>query len=37
LHSQCLESVADDSEGLDPEQVFDRLEEKYELPAEATN
>jgi antitoxin ParD1/3/4 len=24
-----LEAVADDSEGLDPDPVFDRLEEKY--------
>jgi antitoxin ParD1/3/4 len=35
LRQQWKESVADDSEGLDPDRVFDRLEEKYGLSAEA--
>jgi antitoxin ParD1/3/4 len=29
LRRQWLAAVADDSEGLDPDPVFDRLEEKY--------
>jgi antitoxin ParD1/3/4 len=29
LRRQWQEAVADDSEGIDPDQVFDRLESKY--------
>jgi antitoxin ParD1/3/4 len=30
LRKQWQQATADDSEGLDPDQVFDRLESKYE-------
>jgi hypothetical protein len=33
LRKRWLEAVADDSEGLDPDEVFDRLETKYNLRA----
>jgi antitoxin ParD1/3/4 len=36
LRKRWLEAVADDSEGLDPDQVFDRLERKYDGLAEST-
>src|ERR1035441_9980941 len=29
LSGQCVAAVADDSEGLEPDPVFDRLEAKY--------
>jgi antitoxin ParD1/3/4 len=35
LRKQWLEAVADDSEGLDPDTVFDRLESKYDGLAKA--
>jgi antitoxin ParD1/3/4 len=35
LRSRWQEAVVDDSEGLDPEPVFDRLEAKYDSLAEA--
>ncbi|MDR3726924.1 MAG: type II toxin-antitoxin system ParD family antitoxin [Terracidiphilus sp.] len=35
LRKQWLEAVADDSEGLDPDPVFDRLESKYDGLAKA--
>jgi antitoxin ParD1/3/4 len=35
LRKQWLEAVADDSEGLDPDPVFDRLESKYNGLAKA--
>jgi antitoxin ParD1/3/4 len=35
LRKLWLEAVADDSEGLDPEPVFDRLESKYDGLAKA--
>jgi antitoxin ParD1/3/4 len=35
LRKQWLEAVADDSEGLDPDPVFDRLEGKYDGLAKA--
>jgi antitoxin ParD1/3/4 len=34
LRKKWLEAVADDSEGLDPDQVLDQLEAKYERLAE---
>jgi len=36
LRKAWLEAVADDSEGLDPDAVFDRLESKYDGMARAT-
>jgi antitoxin ParD1/3/4 len=36
LRRRWQEAVADDSEGLDPDPVFDRLESKYDGLAEAT-
>lgn len=36
LRKRWLEAIADDSEGLDPDQVFDRLERKYDGLAEST-
>jgi antitoxin ParD1/3/4 len=36
LRKCWLEAVADDSEGLDPDDVFDRLETKYDRLAEET-
>jgi antitoxin ParD1/3/4 len=36
LRKQWQEAVADDSEGLDPEPVFERLESKYNGLAKAT-
>ena len=36
LRKAWLEAVADDSEGVDPDLVFDRFEKKYESLAEAT-
>jgi antitoxin ParD1/3/4 len=36
LRSRWLEAVADNSEGLDPDQVFDRLERKYDDLAKST-
>jgi antitoxin ParD1/3/4 len=36
LRKVWQEAVADDSEGLDPDQVFDLLERKYERLAEKT-
>jgi len=36
LRKKWLDAVADDSEGLDPDQVFERLESKYESLAEST-
>lgn len=36
LRKQWQEAVADDSEGLDPDSVFDRLQGKYDDLAEAT-
>lgn len=35
LRQKWLEAVADDSEGLDPDAVFDRLEKKYDALAKA--
>lgn len=35
LRSRWQEAVADDSDGFDPEPVFDRLEAKYDALAEA--
>jgi antitoxin ParD1/3/4 len=35
LRKAWLESVADDSEGLDPDAVFKRLESKYDRLADA--
>ena len=35
LRKQWLEAVADDSEGLDPDPVFDRLQSKYDGMAKA--
>lgn len=35
LRRQWREAVADDSEGLEPEAVFDRIEGKYERLAQA--
>ena len=35
LRKAWHEAVADDSEGLDPDPVFDRLESKYNGPANA--
>jgi antitoxin ParD1/3/4 len=35
LRSRWLEAVAHDSEGLDPEPVFDQLEAKYDALAKA--
>jgi antitoxin ParD1/3/4 len=37
LRKKWLEAVADDSEGLDPDPVFDQLEGKYESLAEAAD
>lgn len=36
LRKAWQEAVADDSEGLDPDAVFDRLESKYDSPAKTT-
>jgi antitoxin ParD1/3/4 len=36
LRKKWLDAVADDSEGLDPDPVFERLESKYESLAEST-
>jgi antitoxin ParD1/3/4 len=36
LRKRWLEAIADDSEGLDPEKVFDQLETKYDRLAEET-
>jgi antitoxin ParD1/3/4 len=36
LRKMWLEAVADDSEGLDPDTVFDGLESKYDRIAEET-
>jgi antitoxin ParD1/3/4 len=36
LRKAWLEAVADDSEGLDPDAVFDRLESKYDGLAKTT-
>jgi antitoxin ParD1/3/4 len=36
LHKLWLEAIADDSEGLDPVEVFDRLETKYDRLAQET-
>ena len=36
LRNQWQEGVADDSEGLDPDPIFDRLESKYDSLAKAT-
>jgi antitoxin ParD1/3/4 len=36
LRKLWREAVADDSDGLDPDQVFDRLESKYDALAETT-
>jgi antitoxin ParD1/3/4 len=36
LRQRWREAMTDRSEGLDPEQVFDRLERKYELPGKET-
>jgi antitoxin ParD1/3/4 len=36
LRKQWQEAVADDSEGIDPGPVFDRLESKYDGLAKAT-
>jgi antitoxin ParD1/3/4 len=36
LRRKWLEAVADDSEGLDPDPVFDMLEGKYDALAKAT-
>jgi antitoxin ParD1/3/4 len=36
LRKRWLEAVADDSEGLDPDAVFDRLEAKYSSRVEKT-
>jgi antitoxin ParD1/3/4 len=36
LRKRWLEAVADDSEGLDPDQVFDRLERKCDDLAKST-
>jgi len=37
LRKRWLEAVADDSEGLDPDAVFDRLEAKYDSLAKKTS
>lgn len=37
LRKKWLEAVADDSEGLDPDPVFDQLEGKYESLAKAAD
>jgi antitoxin ParD1/3/4 len=37
LRKQWQEAVGDNSEGLDPGPVFDRLESKYDGLAKATN
>jgi antitoxin ParD1/3/4 len=37
LRKKWLEALADDSEGLDPDPVFDQLEGKYESLAEAAD
>ena len=37
LRKRWLEAVADDSDGLDPEAVFDRLERKYDGLARKTS
>jgi len=36
LRKKWLEAVADDSEGLNPDRVFDQLEGKYKSPTEAS-
>ena len=36
LRKMWMDAVADDSEGLDPEAVFERLEGKYDRLAEKT-
>jgi antitoxin ParD1/3/4 len=36
LRKKWLEAVADDSEGLNPDRVFDQLEGKYKSLAEAS-
>jgi len=36
VRKSWLEAIADDSEGLDPDEVFDRLETKYDRLAEET-
>jgi antitoxin ParD1/3/4 len=36
LRKKWADAVADDSEGLDPEAVFERLEDKYDRLAKAT-
>jgi antitoxin ParD1/3/4 len=36
LRKVWLEAVADESEGLDPNPVFDRMENKYDAAAKAT-
>jgi antitoxin ParD1/3/4 len=36
LRNAWLEAIADNSEGLDPDSVFDRLEKKYDRTAKAT-
>jgi antitoxin ParD1/3/4 len=36
LRKKWLDAVADDSEGLDPDPVFDRLDGKYERLAKET-
>ena len=36
LRKSWLEAIADDSEGLDPDEVFNRLETKYDRLAEET-
>jgi antitoxin ParD1/3/4 len=37
LRKAWREAIADDSEGLDPDSVFDQLETKYEGMAKATD
>jgi antitoxin ParD1/3/4 len=37
LRKAWLEAVADESDGLDPNHVFDRLESKYDVLAKATS
>jgi hypothetical protein len=37
LRDRWQEAVADDSEGLDPDPVFELLEEKYKEMPETTN
>jgi antitoxin ParD1/3/4 len=37
LRKKWLDAVADDSEGLDPDRVFDHLEGKYEDLPESTS